>query len=520
MSQTEISQGDNDNQEVQRLDAKLSDGAQKTEFFFTAPCIFRVPSSVRKLKESAYSPSLIAIGPLHQNDEHLLQTPMKHVKLSYVNNLFCRLTEGETNLELAKKKKFTALENCMAAMKMSIEDVKKCYAEEVTLDAEMMLVDGCFILEYLCRLHLDRIGYTTGIITTADPILQNDLICNTIQGDLLLLENQIPFLVLERLFPLTLAQIPNLPPPLEKLSLMDYVEVLQFPLLDYMMRLDEGNSTNSDGSVKTSCLPRDCVLWVWSNKMDNPKLKQEVSSKDEEKVSSPSTEEEDVSSGNAKRYHHILHKLHDDFLPRDRTGEMFKFMPSASELVYAGVKFVWSSKNDIFNASSTAENDPFNVEFTEPKGPFWWCRSARFQIPLINIFNHTESFLRNLIAFEQNCCGIEPLFTSYAILMDMLVKSDTDVQELKKAGVLRSWKGASEDVTHLFNKLLKENIMGWFFFADACNRATKYSKHFWPKNMAYLRRQYFASPWRFIAFCLAFVAFGVTIGQLIVGIVK
>ncbi|KAG5512631.1 hypothetical protein RHGRI_038921 [Rhododendron griersonianum] len=151
-----MSQGENgsDEEALQHLtstiDQKIDKGAQKTESFFSSASIYKVPEYLRTLKESAYTPCLVAIGPLHREDTHL-QTPMQHVKMSYTNYLLSRPTAGMLDRELAKRKKFTALQECLTELKTLVDDAKKCYAEEVTLDEEMMLVDGCFILEFLYR---------------------------------------------------------------------------------------------------------------------------------------------------------------------------------------------------------------------------------------------------------------------------------------------------------------------------------------------------------------------------------
>ncbi|KAG5550488.1 hypothetical protein RHGRI_015455 [Rhododendron griersonianum] len=155
---TEMSHGENgsDEEALQHLtltiDQKIDKGVQKTESFFSSASIYKVPEYLRTLKESAYTPCLVAIGPLHREDKHL-QTPLQHVKMSYTNYLLSRLTTGmEDQMELAQTK-FTVLQECLAELKTLVDDAKKCYAEEVTLDEEMMLVDGCFILElfYGCR---------------------------------------------------------------------------------------------------------------------------------------------------------------------------------------------------------------------------------------------------------------------------------------------------------------------------------------------------------------------------------
>ncbi|KAG5550487.1 hypothetical protein RHGRI_015454 [Rhododendron griersonianum] len=114
---TEMSQGDNgsDEEALQRLtstiDQKIGEGAQKTESFFSSASIYRVPEYLHKHKESAYTPCLIAIGPLHREDKHL-QTPLQHVKMSYTNHLLSRLTAGLEDLELAKQTKFTVVQKC------------------------------------------------------------------------------------------------------------------------------------------------------------------------------------------------------------------------------------------------------------------------------------------------------------------------------------------------------------------------------------------------------------------------
>ncbi|KAI8556910.1 hypothetical protein RHMOL_Rhmol05G0293100 [Rhododendron molle] len=312
----------------------------------------------------------------------------------------------------------------------------------------------------------------------ADPIFDSILTETIIKHDLLLLENQIPFFVLEKLFKLTVEKIPNCP---HKCSLTDYV---LFYFRDVMS--PEGNSTNSAGATTTSSSPNDCVLHV-SGEAEQP-------------------------AGKAKHYYHILHLLHENYLPREtsteqKTKRKTKFNEltlSASNLEYAGVQF-----------KPLSGNNQFDVKFDEDKGLSWWCRRASFVIPVFRIHDPTDPFLRNLIAFEQCVAGVSQHFTSYAFLMDMLINSEKDVQVLKDAKVMYCYLGADEDISNLFNKLCKEVVVEDFYFADTCSRAFKYSEYGWPKILAYLKRTYFASPWAFVGFCLAFIAFGMSVTQFV-----
>ncbi|KAJ9537065.1 hypothetical protein OSB04_029798 [Centaurea solstitialis] len=63
----------------------------------------------------------------------------------------------------------------------------------------MMVTDGCFILELLYRFQYG--------IAEADPVFDNMLMLQEVKSDLLLLENQIPLLILKELFCLTVKQI-------------------------------------------------------------------------------------------------------------------------------------------------------------------------------------------------------------------------------------------------------------------------------------------------------------------------
>ncbi|XP_058215939.1 putative UPF0481 protein At3g02645 [Rhododendron vialii] len=333
-----------------------------------------------------------------------------------------------------------------------------------------------------------------------DPIWHCNLTATTVKHDLVLLENQIPFFVLEKLFRLTVDRIQNSRPL--KFSLDHYV-------VHYFgsMMSQEEDSTSSGGTTAPTSR---------GSPGDSTVLR--ISLDDQMK----SSEEDGVQTSHAQRYYyHILHKLHEyylpqkelnkpheDYLPQHQTkekkpGEEGRFemiMPCASELDYAAVKF------------EPVRKDLFKVDFIDPKGPFWWCHMARFKIPMLEIYDETELFLRNLIAFEQCCPGVSlQYFTSYAYLMDMLINSENDVQVLEQAEVIFNYLGARADATKLFNNLCKEVGLGEFFFAAMCNKATAYSKGRWPKNLAYIRRTFFASPWTFIAFVVAFIAFGIQI---------
>ncbi|KAK2995262.1 hypothetical protein RJ640_018369 [Escallonia rubra] len=89
-------------------------------------------------------------------------------------------------------------------------DARSCYAAAHELNddvrfAEMLLVDGCFILELLYRRKVNHPGNNDPISCT------NGLIGHAVTDDLLLLENQIPMFVLQTLLDFSLVQPYTLP---------------------------------------------------------------------------------------------------------------------------------------------------------------------------------------------------------------------------------------------------------------------------------------------------------------------
>jgi len=150
--------------------------------------ICKVPYKLRNEKNDAYSPQTISIGPLHNPKDKPKENlkAMQEHKLSYMLSLLER-TRNETD----------ALEACGKATLDLDAKVRLNYEEKVehseTELARILLVDGCFILELFIR-------YCKNDLRPDDPILLNPRMMSVVRRDLALLENQIPFIVLEELF--------------------------------------------------------------------------------------------------------------------------------------------------------------------------------------------------------------------------------------------------------------------------------------------------------------------------------
>ncbi|XXG72861.1 hypothetical protein AAC387_Pa07g1864 [Persea americana] len=143
--------------------------------------IHRVPRCLRQYDEKAYDPQLVSIGPLHYEKRKSQLQAMEEYKWRCLDGILSRSREG-------------SLEMYLAAVKELEERARKCYSEVIPLDsnsfAEMMVLDACFMIELPLRYN------------NKDPIFSLGWLYDTLVADMMMLENQIPFFILYRIFDL------------------------------------------------------------------------------------------------------------------------------------------------------------------------------------------------------------------------------------------------------------------------------------------------------------------------------
>ncbi|KAK2996416.1 hypothetical protein RJ639_025660, partial [Escallonia herrerae] len=209
-----------------------------------APCIFEVPDELRGLKASACTPRAVSIGPLHKDDEHLREDMENHKK-GYMHSLFRRTRRSDETIEADVER---AKNECVDAMLGVVEKARACYEASPELRAyddvefaEMLILDGCFLLELFYKSREE--GFDD------DSIFSNRLLYLDIIRDLVLLENQIPLFVLDELFDCTLKRIKGNP------SSGDVYPSLTTFILDYFANLNifEAIQMKKKGTSTSNC---------------------------------------------------------------------------------------------------------------------------------------------------------------------------------------------------------------------------------------------------------------------------
>ncbi|KAL5717688.1 hypothetical protein ACHQM5_010661 [Ranunculus cassubicifolius] len=148
-------------------------------------CIFRIPQRLRILSEEAYIPNIVSIGPLHRDKECV--KAMEEHKKWYLHSILHRTPKPDNTLK-----------DFLKAIQTMEVQIRASYSEPIDLSSddfvEMILLDSCFIIELF---------YNYGKVELRDdndPIYITSWMLSSLKHDIILLENQLPFFVLQHLF--------------------------------------------------------------------------------------------------------------------------------------------------------------------------------------------------------------------------------------------------------------------------------------------------------------------------------
>ncbi|KAK3195192.1 hypothetical protein Dsin_026502 [Dipteronia sinensis] len=149
-------------------------------------CIYEVPLNFR-IRNNVYTPLLFSIGPLHYGKVGL--AVMEHQKVEYYKKFCSRLFDDDPCLE----EFMSFLQQHETRIRNSYRYVSGICPFESDVFQKMILHYSIFILELLLENHE---GAKDGLLN--QTLLKDALI----RRDLVLLENQVPYFVLEKLYKL------------------------------------------------------------------------------------------------------------------------------------------------------------------------------------------------------------------------------------------------------------------------------------------------------------------------------
>jgi len=172
--------------------------------------ISKVPDKLSKPNKDAYVPQVVSIGPYHRGSQNDLLLMMEQPKWNYMLSLLGRsLFQAEQQNRGGKTEDGPTMVRECGETILGIEYiVRASYGGNVLSErhelAKLMLLDGCFLLEFLHRLHENKEALKGRAGDNGDydddPVFESLDKVLSVLSDLLLLENQVPFIVLKKLY--------------------------------------------------------------------------------------------------------------------------------------------------------------------------------------------------------------------------------------------------------------------------------------------------------------------------------
>lgn len=421
--------------------------------------IYKVPQHLREGEDDrAYVPQIVSLGPYHHGKKRLRQ--MDRPKWRSLHHVLKRNSQD--------------IKIYLDSMKELEEKARACYEGPISLSsndfAEMMVLDGCFVLELFrgASEGFTRLGYPRN-----DPVFAMRGSMHSIQRDMIMLENQLPLFILDRLLGLQFGK------PEQK----ELVAKLALRFFDPLMPTDEPLTKGERNKLESS-LGNANIFYPLSDQGGLHCL--DVFRKSLLR-SGPKPEPPKIWIKRWSQTNRVADKRRQQLIH------------CVTELREAGVKFR-KRKTDRF----------WDIKF----------KNGILSIPRLFVHDGTKSLFLNLIAFEQCHFDCSNDITSFVIFMDNLINSPEDVGYLHYCGIIEHWLGSDAEVADLFNRLCEEVVfdINDSYLSRLSEDVNQYYNHKWNAWRASLRHKYFNNPWAIISLVAAVVLLLLTFAQTFYGV--
>ncbi|PNT08851.1 hypothetical protein POPTR_012G012000v4 [Populus trichocarpa] len=493
-------------------------------------CIYHVPVDIRQVNKDAYTPQVICIGPIHQKNENQF---MKELKRRYFKQFLDRLPVG---------KRKPVLEDLVETIKGRVDKIRNCYedaAYELCKDPKgcefkihncyedaafelrkdpkdreveildcseddsskrcedqkvfwkMILWDAVFIFElFLKNREFKEDKKSQGKEDTEkyqekyqekykyDYIIAKPWLRSAVQRDLILLENQLPFFILQVLYGIV-----------SKYNITGY----SCPPKTGCSCLPETDKTCCSCLPETDC----CCPCIAFRELTCTFFKKYNKNKNKTSPEKP------LHFTDLVRSFFLPKDLNTkDPNPKDPSSQTIKKHYRATRLHQAGMKFK-PKKPVEYNIKSWTDPEDDSIE------------KGKLYLPTLEIDDHTECLFRNLMALEQCHYPYEAFICGYVIFLDFLVDTKEDADLLIKSEVIVNMLGESDGVAKLINKLCQGIAEVSSCYNRLAQALDKYYDSRFNKRKAYLRRHYFKNVWIGTGTVVGLIVLFITLGNFV-----
>lgn len=289
--------------------------------------------------------------------------------------------------------------------------------------------------------------------------------------DLLLLENQIPFFIVEGIYEVVSS---NKKTPMCKSSVAIFIErTLPF----YPTSVRESNRpTDFDHLLHL------CHMYF-----------------------RPSSNQEEHEDHTAHYYIHQFLQLGQGYLSNlglSRDGHFPNRWRRATQYHEAGIEF---------RRRTYYEHNPHSLLDIK-------LRNGILEIPFLFVDDQTSVLFRNFVALEQTCPQVGNNVTAYIIFMAKLMSMPDDVSLLARKGVIGHHMRTDKDVSQLFTRLTKGVVFdfyGNYYLNHLCLALEAYYQNRLHRWVAWLRHNHLSNPWLVVAAVAGVIVLLCTIAQTV-----
>lgn len=383
-------------------------------------CIFRIPDSLAEVNPTAYKPKVVSIGPYHYGEKHLRMIQQHKIR-------FLQL--------FADKARMNGIEESVLYKAVSDLEggIRFSYSEELIQDGfdlvPMMILDGCFILMLLLI-----VSGNIELDDKMDPIFTIPWILPSIQSDLILLENQVPFFVLQTLFETS------------KMGFSGDLNRMAFDFFDYSIDKPERYWEKHRNLEARHLLDLIRMTFI------------------------PTTR----SMGESEDFQLI--KRESVRIPSSELTS--QLILSAKRLRLQGIKFRLRSDADSILDIRLQNN--------------------RLQIPLLRLDGFISSIFLNCVAFEQFYTKSSNHITSYVVFMGCLLNGEEDATFLSNdKRIIENYFGNENEIAQFFKTICKDVVFDIrrSYLWDVFDGVNQYTSKWYNGVWAGFRHTHYESPW-------------------------
>ncbi|CAL5420719.1 unnamed protein product [Camellia sinensis] len=344
-----------------------------------------------------------------------------------------------------------------------VDEARKCYAEGLTERfndeefSQMMFLDGCFTLQYIYS-----------IVNESQRVLKIIHHAPLVRRDLFLLENQLPFIVL---------QVPM------RLRFENHDGE---NMITVFIKRVRGKSVVRVGLIEQIKTFFDNHVWGLVHHET-----QQKNSNDEPPI------------------HHL------ELIRR-------QYIDPTAFTIGRYITCGWYSRR------STKDFKSVGIQFKPSKtyqltdidfNPT--CTSGILKLPPMIIDDTTKSIFLNLAAYEACPDRVTDFgVTSYICFMDSLIDHAEDVKVLRSKGILLNFLGSDQHVADIFNEIATELVPSPHAYVEVKTRIEKHHRNNMKIWMAEWHHTYFRSPWTFIAVTAVILAITLSVFQTILAAIQ